>query len=779
MKVTYNWLKEFVEFDYNLENLAEILGSLGMSVEEIKKIAWGLENKLKVVRIEKVQKVKNKESYICEINDGKRKTTVISGASNTKEGMLTVYAPPGTEIMGQVLGVREFNGIKSEGMLLSFDEIGVGEEKEGLIELDEEFETGEDPLPRMGLPDAVLDLEITPNRPDLLGVIGVAREIAAYKGVSFSLPPAEPDISLEIPEFPVEINDYEMCPRYTGRVIQNIKVNRAPVKIQVRLLLSGLRPINNVVDISNIVMLETGQPLHVFDLDKLHKKIIVRRTRKGEKILCLDGVERELLDDILVIADAERPVAIAGIIGSEETKVNENTKNIFLESAYFDNISIRKSRKKLKIDTESSYRFERKADWEGVLYASKRSTCMFEEICGGVSGIITDVKKSEKKEISVFLREDRIKRVLGEDIGIKQAKEILKNLGFKVKDQEGDKIFFYIPSFRRDIEIEEDLIEEIARHYGYEKIKGKIEKGAGFIGTKDRIRDKIREFFKNKAFYESISVTFTGEKDIELSGLPPERFVPLKNPLSQRYSYLRRYIFISLLHPFSINVNRGKKLIKLFEIGHVFKKNKDYEETENLCVLMGGNIEKNIFKKERKIDFYDLKGVLDDFLDSFKLEVIFKTENYPFLKTGFSIQKKDKTIGFAGILSEKYNKFFDIPYEMEVFEINLSAIKIKSPVFTELPKFPPLYRDLSFLSHQDTSYSVLEEAINNFRGEYLERFYPIDVFYGEPLPEDIKNTTIRCVFRKKQGTLTEDEVEKEVQNLLKYIEENTPFKFRR
>lgn len=779
MKVTYNWLKEFVEFDYNPEDLAEILNSLGMGIEETRKIAWGLENRLKVVEIEKVQKVKNKELYICEINDGKRKVTVISGAPNTKQGMLTVYAPPGTEIMGQVLGIREFDGIKSEGMLLSFDEIGVGEEREGLIELDKEFKIGEDPLPGMGLPDVVFDMEITPNRPDLLSVIGVAREIAAYKGVSFSPPSAEPDVNLEIPEFPVEIKDYDLCPRYTGRVIQNIRVKEAPVKIQVRLFLSGLRPINNVVDITNIVMLETGQPLHAFDLDKLQEKIIVRKAKQREKILCLDGAERELSGDILVIADAEKPVAIAGIIGGEETGVTENTKNIFLESAYFDNISIRKSRKKLKIDTESSYRFERKADWEGVLYASKRATCMLEEICGGTSGIITDVKKSEKKEVSVFLREDRVKKVLGEDINIKQAKEILENLGFKVKDQEGDKIFFYVPSFRRDIEAEEDLIEEIARHYGYEKIKGKIEKGVGFTGTRDKIRDKIREFFKNKGFYESISVTFVGEKDIELSGLPSEKFIPLKNPLSQRYSHLRRYIFISLLHSFSINVNRGRRLIKLFETGHVFGKNKDYEEVENLCVLMGGEVEKNIFEKERKIDFYDLKGILDDFLSSFNLEVTFKAENYPFLKIGFSIQKKDKTIGFAGILSERYNEFFDIPYEIEIFEIDLSAIKIKSPVFTELPKFPPLYRDLSFLSPRDTSYGVLEEKINNFKGEYLEKFYPIDVFYGKPLPEGIKNTTIRCVFRKKEGTLTEDEVEKEVQNLLKYIEENTPFKFRR
>ncbi|MEO0275697.1 MAG: phenylalanine--tRNA ligase subunit beta, partial [candidate division WOR-3 bacterium] len=469
MKITYNFLKEFVFFEESPFEIAEILNSLGIGVKEIKSVGEKLENKLKVVKIEKISPLENKELYLCEINDGEKNLQVVCGAKNVREGMKTIYAPPGTEIKGEIIGIREFGKIKSYGMLVSLDEIEIGEEREGIVEIEDDFKVGEDPFPKLFLPDYVLELEITPNRPDLLGIIGIAREIATYKRISFRLPKANPKINLEIPEFEIEVKDYDLCPRYTGRIIKNVKVKKSPLKLQIRLFLCGLRPINNVVDITNITMLETSQPLHAFDLDKLKEKIIVRRAKNGEKMLCLDGIERELDESILVIADKERPVAIAGIIGGEETKIDENTKNVFLESAYFNPISIRKSRRKLKIDTESSYRFERGTWWDGVSYASDRATKLLEEICGGISGIVTDVKKRDREERVVFLREERIEKVLGEKIGIKEAKEILNGLGLKVKSYESDKIFFIIPSYRNDLSIEEDLIEEIARHYGYEK----------------------------------------------------------------------------------------------------------------------------------------------------------------------------------------------------------------------------------------------------------------------------------------------------------------------
>lgn len=779
MRVTYNFLKELVYFEESPYELAEILNSLGIGVKNIKSVGEKIKNKLKVVKIEKISLLKDKGLYLCEINDGEKIVSVVCGAKNVKEGMKTIYAPPGTEIKGEIIGIKEFGKIKSYGMLLSFDEMEIGEEREGIVEIKDEFKIGEDPFPYLSLPDYVFELEITPNRPDLLGVIGIAREIAAYKRISFRLPKANPKTNLEIPEFEIEVKDYELCPRYTGRVIKNVKVEKSPLKLQVRLFLCGLRPINNIVDITNITMLETSQPLHAFDLDKLKEKIIVRRAKKGEKILCLDGIERELDESILVIADKEKPVAIAGIIGGEDTKIDENTKNIFLESAYFNSISIRKSRKKLKIDTESSYRFERGTWWDGVSYASDRATKLIEEICDGVSGIISDIKKEPREEKIIFLREEKIEKVLGEKISIKEAREILNNLGLKIKSYESDKIFFIIPSFRNDLSLEEDLIEEIARHYGYEKIKGKIEKGVGFLGKRDNLKDKIREFFINKGFYECISVTFISEKDIEISGIPLSEFVSLKNPLSQRHTHLRRYIFNSLIYSFLNNVNTGKKLIKLFEIGNVFEKNNGYKENENLCVLMGGEVEKSIFEEERKINFYDLKWLIDDFLDTFKVEVNLEEEKLPFLKKGFSIYKDGEKIGFAGIIKEVYNKFFDIPYEIEIFEINLKVIPKKLPIYREAPKYPPLLRDLSFLCPENVSYKVLEELIKKFKGDYLEKFYPIDLFKGKPLPEGVKNITIRCIFRKKEGTLKEEEVEKEVENLLKYIEENSPFKFRR
>lgn len=779
MKITYNFLKEFVFFEESPFEIAEILNSLGIGVKEVKSVGEKLENKLKVVKIEKISPLENKELYLCEINDGEKNLQVVCGAKNVREGMKTIYAPPGTEIKGEIIGIREFGKIKSYGMLVSLDEIGIGEEREGIVEIEDDFKVGEDPFPKLSLPDYVLELEITPNRPDLLGIIGIAREIATYKRISFRLPKANPKINLEIPEFEIEVKDYDLCPRYTGRIIKNVKVKKSPLKLQIRLFLCGLRPINNVVDITNITMLETSQPLHAFDLDKLKEKIIVRRAKNGEKMLCLDGIERELDESILVIADKERPVAIAGIIGGEETKIDENTKNVFLESAYFNPISIRKSRRKLKIDTESSYRFERGTWWDGVSYASDRATKLIEEICKGISGIIIDVKKAPREERVIFLREERIEKVLGERISIKEAREILSNLGLKVKFHEGDKIFFTVPSYRNDLSLEEDLIEEIARHYGYERIKGKIEKGIGFLGRRNSFKDRIREFFINKGFYECISVTFISEKDIELSGISPFEFIPLKNPLSQRHTHLRKYIFNSLIYSFLNNVNAGKKLIKLFEIGNVFEKNNNYKEDENLCVLIGGEIEKSIFEEERKINFYDLKWVIDDFLDTFKVQVNFKEDEFSFLKKGFSIYKDGEKLGFAGIIKDVYNKFFDIPYEIEIFEINLKVVSKKIPVYKEPPKYPPLLRDLSFLCPENISFRFLEELIKEFKGEYLEKFYPIDLFKGKPLPEGIKNITIRCIFRKKEGTLKEEEVEKEVENLLKYIEKNSPFKFRR
>ncbi len=565
MRITYNWLKEYIDLSASPHELIDIFENLGMPVEEFVDFRKGKEN-IKVAEITEIKKHERTDKlFVLKLKTKDEEVQVVSGAPYLETGKKVIYAPPGTELLNYKVDVREIRGIKSFGTLLSEEELGLADKSKTIIYLDRSVSLKADPFEILGINDYIYELEIYPNRPDLLGIIGIARDLSAYLNKELKIPEIKKIKEEEI-DFKIEIDEDAPCYRYIGLLIKDLKVKKSPQKIKYRLHLAGLRSINSVVDATNYVMLETGQPLHAFDLAKIEEKIVVRNAKKGERLLCLDEKERILDENIMVIADKEKPLAIAGIIGGEDSGVNESTVSILCESAFFDRINIRKSSKSLNIQTESSYRFERGADFEMVKYAIYRLRDIILETSGGIPYKPVDVIKKEIKSKKVFLREDKLKKILGHEFNLNIANRILKRLYFKteIKDK---KIEAEVPTFRRDIEIEEDLIEEIARLHGYEKFKSEPEKVSGFVGKRENFEDRIREHFKGEGFLECFSLSLIDEKEAKLIC---DRYLKIKNPLSERFSVLRPSLLPSLLFSLKNNLRKGEKVSKLFETGKVF-----------------------------------------------------------------------------------------------------------------------------------------------------------------------------------------------------------------
>ncbi len=647
--------------------------------------------------------------------------------------------------------------------------------------------------------DIIFDISITPNRPDCLSVSGIAREVAVACKKAFSLPPvSNPSVSHQTSTFKVFIEEPQLCPRYTGRIIKNLKVADSPAWLRRRLEQCGMRSINNVVDITNYIMLGYGHPLHAFDLDTLKGNTIrVALSGSGKKIKTLDGVERELPEETLLIWDAQRPVAIAGIMGGLETEVRPQTRNIFLEGAFFAPVSIRRSSKRLGLRTESSYRFERGTDPEGLSECADRAVEMILDICGGELTELIDEYPLRYVSSDIILRSERIKKIIGEEIPDEEVAEILRLLGFEFR-LEGNTFIVRSLSRRPDVKAEIDLIEEIARVRGYDRIPSIMPEVRLSIEVNRRLKDIefLRSALRARGFSEAINLSFMDIDKLKLLGLQEgdERLeaVEIKNPLRKEEAFLRTNLTISLLENLDRNIRYGIKDVRLFEISRVFIKTegghqpfeRPPDERLHLGIILWHD-PRPVLWKDKINPYYLLREILDGILKDFRIKDRgFRPSEEPFLHPGQSadiyilLDGKEKKIGYAGIVSQRFIDSLDIrtSQAVAILELDLeSLLSVKGPqeTYKPVPRFPGIERDIAIVIDSNIPAQALKELILEYPSEFIEHVTFFDYFRGGNIPPDKKSIGIRILYRAKDRTLTEDEIEVIHRSLIDHIIDKT------
>ena len=798
MRVPISWLKEFIDIKATPEEIAEILTMGGIEVEEIIEPYKELGELITVKVLDVIFPENLKNLAVCRVTDGKEEFTILTTAKDqVYKNAIIGMAKPGSILFTEEKVVeKKVKNFTSQGVFLSPYEAGISLEKEKLLTFEEGTPIGASIYEVLGIHEPVLELAITPNRGDVLSILGTARELYTLTKWELKEPSFEELLKELENGFPLEnvvkIEDSDGCFRYTGCLLKDVQVKESPFYIQKRLWLCGQRPINNIVDITNYVMLEFGQPLHAFDwLTISGQKIIVRSAKNKEKLLMLDGVERELEERDLVIADAEKAIALAGIMGGEETGVKENTTQIFLESAWFNPKRIRLTAQRLKISTESSYRFERKVDPNGVLKGLLRAVqLLLKEANAKEVSKIVDVYPKKYTPPQIYISMDKIENYLGFKIEKTKVKEYLSRIG---KVEEKGNTFSFIPfSYRQDLTIPEDLIEEIARIHGYEKIPStfpiaKIEANPPLPEL--QYLKEIRKILVALGFYEAITYSFIDPKWLKSlmlkEGDKRLKTIELQNPISINQSVMRTTLVPGLIDIARANYFREVNSLKIFEVGKVFFPKEEgseefvAEEPYYLGILMMGYKEKeNWYTDDIKFDIFDLKGVLEEFFSVLKIEAELKPySEEPFLKKGLSydIYFKDKKIGFAGKVKDIVLKSFDLKEDVFVAEIFISSLfeifeEVKREVKVNVPpKYPSTFRDVTCIVKKELKIGEIFDYIKTLEIPWLEKVKCIKIYEGPPIPEGEKSISLRFWYRAKDRTLTDEEINKLQEEVAKKI----------
>lgn len=778
MKVSWKWLKEFVDIPYSLNEIAEKLTMSGLEVEGVVNFQDNIPEQ--VITAEIVSLKNHPDSgnlQVVELHTGAENIFVVSDAPDLESGKKVVFAPHGVVLPAGIVEKREIRGVESSGLLCCEKDFGLTDESDGIIFLDDDVKTGEYSGNYIETEEAVFEIGVTPNRPDCLNVIGVAREIAALTGNSIKLNKSKFN-EIKTPSshlISIVIDTPKLCPSYTARVIENIKVEPSPSWMVKRLKASGIRGINNVVDITNYVLIETGHPLHAFDYDLIEgKKIIVRNARPGENITTLDGVERKLTDDMLLIADEKKGIAIAGVMGGKDSEVNEVTKKLLIESAYFTPAGIRRTSKALGLTTEASYRFERGCDSEILVYASDRVSTLISQIAGGniCAGIVKETFRKPQFPL-IPLRSSVVKKVLGIDIPVEKSANILVNLGMTVKNREEGGLSVSPPSYRGDIEKEIDLIEEVARISGYENIPVKYPSSQavenGNIPGRARTISSMRSELVRIGFSEVINYSFINSSLMQKITGEKINALELKNPLSEDQNEMRTSLIQGILSTLALNVKRYMTDLKIFEIGRIYLplKVKSLPE-ERICLaglISGRSGSPNWYQKERETDFFDMKGVLESVAVSSALELALKpiSVKKEFLNSSQSADVFLNGIkcGFAGKLSNSIIDNFELKDPVYVFEIDIDLIdftKSSAVSYVPLSKIPPAYRDLAIIVDEGFTAEKILDSIKKSAGKILEEVVLFDIYKGKPVPSGKKSVALSLTFRGRESTLTDEDI---------------------
>lgn len=785
MLISLEWLKKYVDIKENISELEHSLTMIGQEVEAIDVQGKDLEN---VVVGEVVEYGKHPESdklTLLKVNVGEGENLqIVCGAPNHKLGDKVVVAKIGANLPGNFKIKRsKIRGVESEGMLCSEVELGIGENGDGIIILPADAPVGESFRDYMGLNDVIFELEITPNRPDCLSHIGIAREVAAYydRKVKYPKDNVEETIETIDGKISISIEDKERCTHYKGRYIKNITVGESPEWLKRAIRAMGLKPINNIVDLGNYVMFEYNQPIHIFDADKISEgKIVVRTAAAGEKLLTLDGEEREL-DGELVIADAEKPLAIAGILGGTESGVTENTKNIFIEVAAFEPKNIRKSVKKLGVSSDSSYRFERGVDKGNLLTVLNRITHLINEVAGGetLKGTVrTKVGTLVKREIPLNIK--KLNAFVGKELKFDEIGKILSNLNLEIKIIDQNQILVIPPSYREDLTRTEDLYEEIIRMYGFQNIEDVMPEENIAPGKKDaavELIDNMKTLLKNIGLQEVINYSFVSKKAIEIMGVE-EPTIEILNPINEDFAIMRPTLVYSLLANIRDNFNRNQDDFRFYEVSKVFFPATDLAREEyRVAIALAGKPERTLWnQKPESHDFYTLKGYVETMLENSgitKYNLVRTSDKNFHPGRAADVVIGREVIGTFGEihpdLAEKMDIKRDRAYVAE-FNLNLMTKYMKNKSrYERIVKYPEVTRDLAILLNESVAVGDMAQDIRK-ASDFIETVNIFDVYQGKNIEEGKKSVAVSIVLRKKNGTLEEKEISESVDKILGIID---------
>jgi len=796
MKISYSWLKEYIDIDLSTEKLEEELTFSGIEVEGVEHLGALLSQIIISEVKERIHHPNSDHLWICQVDNGKEIIQVICGADNCEPGKKIALAPVGTDLGEFVIKKAKLRGELSFGMLCSERELGISDNHDGIMNLPSEAQTGTKLTSLYDLTDTVFDVEITPNRPDLLGITGIARDLSSLLHVELKMPD---------PELPAGNNPIttaltlsnqapDLCPRYTARVIKGVKIAESPDWMKRRLTAIGLRPINNVVDATNYVMFELGHPLHAFDYHLVEDhEIIVRRAEAGEKFQALNDIEYNLTSEDLVIADSNKSIALAGVIGAANSQIKDDTKDVIIEAANFKYSSVRRTSKRLAIFTDSAYRFERDLSDKQAELASRRCCELILELAGGelLDGVL-DSYPNPLDPVVVNIRPSRIKKVLSIDISQEQITKYLESLGLKLLDSGEDQLSFETPHYRKDLSREIDLIEEIIRLYGYNNVDTYFKPQKVMDYELFRNKRKICDVLVGMGFFEVVNWSFGGLEDLDKLLLAEDdrrrNTVSLKNPLGSSFAIMRPMLLPDILRNTSYNLNHNQKDFKLFELNKVFLKGKGKlaEENYHLSGLLTGIRESVHWRdKAAKLDFYDVKGVVEELLmisGIIRWDEKTSEEKWYQPGTGLDFYSNGKLVASVGKLDPKISSSFEIEVSCYVFDLYLEMIYGQPrdivPIYKEIVKYPPVLRDISFLIDRRYDYSEITGCIRQSNPNLITDVVLFDEYQGNNIPLEKRSLTFSLTFSSINKTLNDKLINKEMNKIIKVLEQKYEIRMR-
>lgn len=779
MKLSLNFVKDYIDIDVPVKTLAEDMTRVGNEYD----YAGNLIDASKLVIGEVVSCKDHPDSdhlHVCKVNIGEETLNIVCGAPNVREGLKVIVALDGAHLPGDVkIKKGNIRGEESNGMLCSLQELGIenkfltDKDKDGIHELGNDAIVGEDPIKYLKLDDSVIDFELTANRGDLLSILGMAYEIGAIydkkvKNIDLSYNEQGEDINNK---FSIEINT-DNCSLFLSKKAENVVIKESPDFIKSRLIASGIRPINNVVDISNYVMLEVGQPLHFYDADRLENKLEVRMAIGNEKLTTLDNIERVLDENDIVISDGKKAIGLAGVMGGLTTEVENDTKNVIIESAIFDSVKVRKTSKKI-LRSEASNRFEKGLDPKRTYMAIERACHLLEKYADAkiVTGLVKyDTTNKENKEVVVNVSD--INNVLGTKLKKEEILDVFRKLSFECTSND-EEITVSVPSRRLDISIKEDLIEEVGRIYGVDNIEGKLPSLPMKAGSFDKTTREIRNKMISLGLNETLTYILVNDKDVNKYVVDEFESLKLLDPMTEERNTLRNSILPSLLKVYEYNKARNIKDISIFEIGKGFyKKQEEYKEESKLASVMCGEYYLGLNKAE--VDFYVIKGVVEEILDylgfsgrySFVTDKELPKELHPGQTAAISVN--NDVVGYIGRLHPNVTKD-----KVFVFEINLSKLlskKVGKMKFKEISKFPNVKKDVAFIVDKNITSKEIEMVIKKASGSALTNIEVFDVYTGENVGENEKSIAYSLTFNDTKRTLTEKEVMESFKKIIENVE---------
>jgi len=783
MKVSLSWLKDYIPVEMDVPELTQALTMAGLEVDSVLNRYEWLDNVF-AGRIIKVDKHPNADKLtLCEVDLGDKIVRVVCGAPNVRENMTAPLALPGTMFPnGMILEKGVIRGQASQGMLCSEKELELGTASGGIMELDPDLTPGTKLADALNLSDTMIEIDLTPNRPDCLSLLGVAREIGAMQGKIVSYP------EIRLPETRGNINELssvsieapDHCPRYAAQLIEGITIAPSPFWLQDKLLSVGLRPINNIVDITNFVMMETGQPLHGFDFDNLEEnRIVVRTASEGEKFTTLDGKERSLSSDMLMICDGKKPVAVAGVMGGLNSEIENKTTRVLIESAYFEPSSVRSTSKRLGLNTDASHRFERGVDPDGTITALNRAARLMAEIGGGtlIGGIIDEhpvVIKNSPVSMSVSSINSRLGIKLTQD----EMTDLLSSIEFDIQKTDSDYLKVIPPSFRVDISRSEDISEEVARLWGYDNIPVTFPPmpSEAARSSKDfEIRNRIKDIMSAFGFAEVINYSFISPASCDKLQMKMDdnrrKLLNLLNPLTEDQAVMRTSLIPGLLDTMGRNLSKQNRNLKFFEIGKIFfSRGQDTQpdEVEMLSGLWTGlRAETSWYDKDISCDFYDLKGAAEGLLNALGIKdsvfTAYEDKDCDCTMPGrtASISVKGQVIGFIGEVHLNTLENYDLKQNAFIFELNLDIVK---PLISDykkaqvLPKYPSVSRDITIIINKSIEAASLLNSVRNMDEQLVEDIFLFDVYEGKNIPSESRSISFRIVYRSSQETLEDEAV---------------------